>query len=39
VGSVAGSLLIVAFTIQWAILAQGLFYFSPNSKIYVSTQR
>lgn len=39
VGSVAGSLLIVAFTIQWAILAQGLFYFSQNSKIYVSTQR
>uniref|UniRef100_H9H1H4 Ammonium transporter AmtB-like domain-containing protein n=1 Tax=Meleagris gallopavo TaxID=9103 RepID=H9H1H4_MELGA len=38
VGSVAGSLLIVAFTIQWAILAQGLFYFSQNSKIYVSTQ-
>ncbi|XP_031462149.1 ammonium transporter Rh type B isoform X3 [Phasianus colchicus] len=38
VGSVAGSLLIVAFTIQWAILAQGLFYFSQNGKIYVSTQ-
>uniref|UniRef100_A0A8C9F669 Rh family B glycoprotein (gene/pseudogene) n=1 Tax=Pavo cristatus TaxID=9049 RepID=A0A8C9F669_PAVCR len=38
VGSVAGSLLIVAFTTQWAILAQGLFYFSQNSKIYVSTQ-
>ncbi|OXB70098.1 UNVERIFIED_CONTAM: hypothetical protein H355_010940 [Colinus virginianus] len=37
-GSVADSLLIVAFTIQWAILAQGLFYFSLNSKIHVGAQ-
>ncbi|NXL87653.1 RHBGB protein, partial [Alectura lathami] len=37
-GSVAVSVLIVAFTIQWAILAQGLFYFSQNGKIYVGAQ-
>uniref|UniRef100_A0A8C3BG58 Rh family B glycoprotein n=1 Tax=Cairina moschata TaxID=8855 RepID=A0A8C3BG58_CAIMO len=37
-GSVATSLLVVAFAVQWALLAQGLFYFSPKGKIYVGAQ-
>ncbi|NXK55386.1 RHBGB protein, partial [Chauna torquata] len=37
-GSVAVSLLVVAFAIQWAILVQGLFYFFLNGKIYVGAQ-
>lgn len=37
-GSVATSLLIVAFAVQWALLAQGLFYFSLKGKIYVGAQ-
>lgn len=38
-GSVATSLLVVAFALQWALLAQGLFYFSSKGKIYVGAQR
>uniref|UniRef100_A0A8B9BNU3 Rh family B glycoprotein n=1 Tax=Anser brachyrhynchus TaxID=132585 RepID=A0A8B9BNU3_9AVES len=37
-GSVATSLLVVAFAVQWALLAQGLFYFSLKGKIYVGAQ-
>ncbi|XP_005532342.1 PREDICTED: ammonium transporter Rh type B [Pseudopodoces humilis] len=34
-GSAAISILIIAFTIQWALLIQGFFYFFLNGKIYV----
>ncbi|NXI57181.1 RHBG protein, partial [Chloroceryle aenea] len=37
-GSVATSILIVAFAIQWAVLIQGFLYFFLNSKIYVGAQ-
>ncbi|NXK14617.1 RHBGB protein, partial [Herpetotheres cachinnans] len=37
-GSVAISILIVAFAIQWAVLIQGFFYFFLNGKIYVGAQ-
>ncbi|NXI07460.1 RHBGB protein, partial [Irena cyanogastra] len=37
-GSAAISLLIIAFAIQWAVLIQGMFYFSLNGKIYVGAQ-
>ncbi|XP_010161595.1 ammonium transporter Rh type B-like, partial [Antrostomus carolinensis] len=37
-GSLAISILIVAFTIQWAILIQGFLYFFLNGKIYVGAQ-
>ncbi|NXW66774.1 RHBG protein, partial [Eurystomus gularis] len=37
-GSVATSILIVAFTIQWAILIQGFLHFFLNGKIYVGAQ-
>ncbi|NWV14326.1 RHBGB protein, partial [Ptilonorhynchus violaceus] len=37
-GSVAISILIIAFAIQWAILIQGFFYFFLNGKIYVGAQ-
>lgn len=38
-GSVAISILIIAFAIQWAVLLQGMFYFVLNGKIYVGAQR
>ncbi|KAJ7425214.1 hypothetical protein BTVI_03769 [Pitangus sulphuratus] len=38
-GSVAISILIVSFTIQWAILIQGFLYFFLNGKIYVGARR
>ncbi|NXP09751.1 RHBGB protein, partial [Thinocorus orbignyianus] len=34
-GSMAISILVVAFAIQWAVLIQGFLYFFPNGKIYV----
>ncbi|NXF53923.1 RHBGB protein, partial [Oceanites oceanicus] len=37
-GSVAISILLVAFAIQWAILIQGFLYFFLNGKIYVGAQ-
>uniref|UniRef100_A0A8C4USD0 Rh family B glycoprotein n=1 Tax=Falco tinnunculus TaxID=100819 RepID=A0A8C4USD0_FALTI len=37
-GSVAISILIVAFAIQWAVLIQGFFSFFLNGKIYVGAQ-
>ncbi|KAM6365038.1 ammonium transporter Rh type B isoform 2-T2 [Pluvialis apricaria] len=37
-GSVAISILIVAFAIQWAVLIQGFLYFFQNGKIYVGAQ-
>ncbi|NXH28417.1 RHBGB protein, partial [Myiagra hebetior] len=37
-GSVAISILITAFAIQWAVLVQGFFYFFLNGKIYVGAQ-
>ncbi|KAM4755828.1 ammonium transporter Rh type B isoform 3-T3 [Cyanocitta cristata] len=37
-GSAAISILIVAFTIQWAVLLQGFFYFFLNGKIYLGAQ-
>uniref|UniRef100_A0A8C8AWT6 Rh family B glycoprotein n=1 Tax=Otus sunia TaxID=257818 RepID=A0A8C8AWT6_9STRI len=37
-GSVAISILVVAFAIQWAILIQGFLYFFLNGKIYVGAQ-
>ncbi|NXJ72809.1 RHBG protein, partial [Rostratula benghalensis] len=37
-GSVATSILIVAFSIQWAVLIQGFLYFFPNGKIYVGAE-
>ncbi|NXW45136.1 RHBGB protein, partial [Nyctiprogne leucopyga] len=37
-GSMAISILIVAFTIQWAILIQGFLFFYLNGKIYVGAQ-
>ncbi|NXR52398.1 RHBG protein, partial [Hippolais icterina] len=37
-GSAAISILIIAFTIQWAVLIQGFFYFFLNGKIYVGAQ-
>ncbi|XP_074785176.1 ammonium transporter Rh type B isoform X1 [Athene noctua] len=37
-GSVATSILIVAFAIQWAVLIQGFLYFFLNGKIYVGAQ-
>ena len=38
-GSVAISILVVAFAIQWAVLIQGFLYFFLNGKIYVGAQR
>ncbi|NWU72593.1 RHBGB protein, partial [Pterocles burchelli] len=37
-GSVAISILVVAFTVQWAVLIQGFLYFFLNGKIYVGAQ-
>uniref|UniRef100_A0A663M5U5 Rh family B glycoprotein (gene/pseudogene) n=1 Tax=Athene cunicularia TaxID=194338 RepID=A0A663M5U5_ATHCN len=37
-GSVAISILVVAFAIQWAVLIQGFLYFFLNGKIYVGAQ-
>ncbi|XP_014816758.1 PREDICTED: ammonium transporter Rh type B isoform X2 [Calidris pugnax] len=37
-GSVAISILIVAFAIQWAVLIQGFLYFFLNGKIYVGAE-
>ncbi|NXQ51679.1 RHBGB protein, partial [Anthoscopus minutus] len=37
-GSVAISILIIAFAIQWAVLIQGFLYFFLNGKIYVGAQ-
>ncbi|NXQ80022.1 RHBG protein, partial [Nyctibius grandis] len=37
-GSVAISILVVAFAVQWAILIQGFLYFFLNGKIYVGAQ-
>ncbi|KAM6229154.1 ammonium transporter Rh type B isoform 4-T4 [Spheniscus humboldti] len=37
-GSVAISILVVAFAIQWAVLIQGFSYFFLNGKIYVGAQ-
>ncbi|NWI06294.1 RHBGB protein, partial [Tichodroma muraria] len=37
-GSVAISILIIAFAIQWAVLIQGIFHFFLNGKIYVGAQ-
>ncbi|XP_063213152.1 ammonium transporter Rh type B isoform X1 [Chroicocephalus ridibundus] len=37
-GSVAISILVVAFAIQWAVLIQGFLYFFLNGKIYVGSQ-
>ncbi|NWR41154.1 RHBGB protein, partial [Regulus satrapa] len=37
-GSAATSILSVAFAIQWAVLIQGIFFFSLNGKIYVGAQ-
>ncbi|NWH85217.1 RHBGB protein, partial [Aegithalos caudatus] len=37
-GSVAISILIIAFAIQWAVLIQGFFNFFLNGKIYVESQ-
>ncbi|XP_074931190.1 ammonium transporter Rh type B isoform X3 [Phalacrocorax aristotelis] len=37
-GSVAISILIVAFAVQWAVLIQGFLYFFLNGKIYVGAQ-
>ncbi|NWS28929.1 RHBGB protein, partial [Polioptila caerulea] len=37
-GSVAFSILIIAFAIQWAVLIQGIFHFIFNGKIYVGAQ-
>ncbi|NXQ27296.1 RHBGB protein, partial [Alaudala cheleensis] len=37
-GSVATSILIITFAIQWAVLIQGFFYFFLNGKIYVGAQ-
>ncbi|NXD87269.1 RHBGB protein, partial [Halcyon senegalensis] len=37
-GSVATSILVAAFAIQWAVLIQGFLYFFPNGKIYVGAQ-
>ncbi|NXW10402.1 RHBG protein, partial [Fregetta grallaria] len=37
-GSVAISILVVAFALQWAILIQGFLYFFLNGKIYVGAQ-
>ncbi|NXF66757.1 RHBGB protein, partial [Ciccaba nigrolineata] len=37
-GSVATSILVVAFAIQWAVLIQGFLYFFLNGKIYVGAQ-
>lgn len=38
-GSVAISILIMAFAIQWAVLIQGFLHFFLNGKIYVGAQR
>ncbi|NWY53588.1 RHBGB protein, partial [Chionis minor] len=37
-GSVASSILVVAFAIQWAVLIQGFLYFFLNGKIWVGAQ-
>ncbi|CAN8206769.1 unnamed protein product [Coccothraustes coccothraustes] len=37
-GSAAISILITAFSIQWAVLIQGMLYFFLNGKIYVGAQ-
>ncbi|NWX17803.1 RHBGB protein, partial [Aegotheles bennettii] len=37
-GSVAISILVVAFSIQWAVLIQGFLHFFLNGKIYVGAQ-
>lgn len=38
-GSVAVSILVVAFAVQWAVLIQGFLYSFLNGKIYVGAQR
>lgn len=38
-GSVATSILTVAFAVQWAILIQGFLYFFLNGKIHAGAQR
>lgn len=38
-GSMATSILTMAFAVQWAILIQGFLYFFLNGKIHVGAQR